>query len=285
MSTSAVFVFMDLVTNSYQLCTPVEWIRQVGFNEATVLYQIHCWTEHNKAKGINYYDGQYWTYNSMDEWAKIFFWWSRATVKRIFAELESKGYLLTANYNKRGLDRTKWYAVNYHRLKMTQSLAQNDPMDWLNLTQAIPKTNHKQTTKTNDKEVKASESRTQESYDKLVAEYGQEETDQAIETVNNYLDVWYGEATGHEHKSEGKPKRIIFAEKLLKCAKELNLYVDTLDYALHFAIEHYDSSIDPTIYYVTKENVLGYWLVKSGLDYAEIMYTNYDTNDETRGIM
>jgi len=285
MSTSAVFVFMDFVTNSYQLCTPIEWIRQVWFNEATVLYQIHCWTEHNKEKGINYYDGRYWTYNSMDEWAKQFFWWSRATVKRIFAELESKGYLLTANYNKRGLDRTKWYAVNYHRLKMTQSLAQNDPMDWLNLTQAIPKTNQEQTTETNNKVVKASERRSQEEYDRLVSEYGQDETDEAIEAVNNYLDVWYGEATGKEHKSEGKLKRLVFAEKILKCSNELNLYVESVSDAMRCAIENYDKTIDPTIYYVTKENILGYWLIKSGLEYTDIMYTNYDTNDETRGMI
>lgn len=285
MSTCAVFAFMDLITNSYQLCTPVEWIRQVGFNEATVLYQIHCWTEHNKENGINYYDGRYWTYNSIDEWAKQFFWWSRATVKRIFTELESKGYLLTANYNKRGLDRTKWYAVNYHRLKMTQSLSQNDPMDWLNLTQAIPKTYQEQTTKTNDKVLKEAKRLTHDDYNELVADYGQEDTDKAIETVNGYIDAWYSEETGREHKSEGKVKRLAFAKKLLECAKTLELDIEDMSGALQCCIENYDSDIDPTIYYVTTPQVLGYWLERSGLDYAYIQYSEYDFNADTRGLM
>ncbi|QEH67296.1 DnaD domain-containing protein [Cellulosilyticum sp. WCF-2] len=90
---------------------------QIGLNEAIVLQQVHYWIEVNKAKKTNYYDGYYWTYNSMKEWSKRFPFFAEKTLKRIFNNLEEMGIFKTGNYNKMRMDRTKWYTIDYIKLE------------------------------------------------------------------------------------------------------------------------------------------------------------------------
>lgn len=98
--------------------------KSIGLNEAIVLQQIHYWL----TKSNNVKDGHKWIYNSMTNWQKQFSFWSLPTVKRVFSSLEKQGLLITANYNKAGFDKTKWYRINYEKLQhMSQRLDQNDP--------------------------------------------------------------------------------------------------------------------------------------------------------------
>lgn len=97
--------------------------KSIGLNEAIVLQQIHYWLR----KSNNVKDGHKWIYNSMTNWQKQFSFWSLPTVKRVFRSLESQGLLITANYNKAGFDKTKWYRINYEKLQhMSQRSDQND---------------------------------------------------------------------------------------------------------------------------------------------------------------
>ena len=60
--------------------------REIGLNEALILQQINYWIEINKKSGNNFYDGRYWTYNSIRVWQeKDFDYMSFDTVKRNFA--------------------------------------------------------------------------------------------------------------------------------------------------------------------------------------------------------
>lgn len=98
--------------------------KSIGLNEAIVLQQIHYWLR----KSNNVKDGHKWIYNSMTNWQKQFSFWSLPTVKRVFRSLESQGLLITANYNKAGFDKTKWYRINYEKLQhMSRRSDQNDP--------------------------------------------------------------------------------------------------------------------------------------------------------------
>lgn len=98
--------------------------KSIGLNEAIVLQQIHYWLR----KSNNVKDGHKWIYNSMTNWQKQFSFWSLPTVKRVFRSLENQGLLITANYNKAGFDKTKWYRINYEKLQhMSQRSDQNDP--------------------------------------------------------------------------------------------------------------------------------------------------------------
>lgn len=95
----------------------------IGLNEAIVLNQLHYWIEKNKRADKNYYDGNYWVYNTYDDWQKYDFeYWSVDTVKRTFGKLEKSGLVISGNYNKMPMDRTKWYTIDY---EMLEKMAEN----------------------------------------------------------------------------------------------------------------------------------------------------------------
>lgn len=85
---------------------------KIGLNEAIILQQIHYWL----LKSNNVRDGYKWVYNSYSEWNKQFPFFSRNTMIRAFNSLEKQGLLITANYNKAGFDKTKWYRIDYEKL-------------------------------------------------------------------------------------------------------------------------------------------------------------------------
>ena len=100
--------------------------REIGLNEALILQQINYWIEINKKSGNNYYNGRYWTYNSIRAWQENDFdYMSVDTVKRTFAKLEKAGFLLVGNYNKDPRDKTKWYTINTEKLEELYTEIQN----------------------------------------------------------------------------------------------------------------------------------------------------------------
>lgn len=87
-------------------------------NEAIVLNQLNCWLGINKKAGKNFIDDRYWVYNSYSDWkAKDFPYWSEKTIRRTFTRLENKGVVVSANYNKLGIDKTKWYTIDTEKLQ------------------------------------------------------------------------------------------------------------------------------------------------------------------------
>ena len=82
----------------------------VGINAAILYKNIQYWCEKNRTNGQNFYDGYYWTFNSMKAFAEQFPYLSEAQVRQALKVLEEKGYIKSGNYNKRSYDRTKWYA-------------------------------------------------------------------------------------------------------------------------------------------------------------------------------
>ena len=87
---------------------------QVGLNEAIVLQQFHYWIEKNKATGSNFRDGYYWTYGTIQDYRdRDFRFWSFNTVKRTITSLLELGFLLKGNFNKKKMDHTGWYAIDY----------------------------------------------------------------------------------------------------------------------------------------------------------------------------
>lgn len=84
----------------------------VGLNEAIILQQIHYWSSTSEHE----YEGYKWIYNSYPSWQKQFQFWSPDTIKRAILKLEKEGYLVTGNFNKMKIDRTKWYRINYEKL-------------------------------------------------------------------------------------------------------------------------------------------------------------------------
>lgn len=87
-------------------------------NESIVLNQLNYWLEINKKANKNFIDGKFWVYNTYSDWRmKDFPYWSEKTIQRAFTRLENKGIVISANYNKSGIDKTKWYTIDYDMLK------------------------------------------------------------------------------------------------------------------------------------------------------------------------
>ena len=130
---------------------------KIGLNEAIILQQIHYWL----LRSNNVRDGYKWVYNSYSEWNKQFPFFSRNTMIRAFNSLEKQGLLITANYNKAGFDKTKWYRIDYDKLSSlenklpsaknwqttSQNLADGTAKNWQTNTNRLPEN----TTENNNK--------------------------------------------------------------------------------------------------------------------------------------
>ena len=87
-------------------------------NEAIVLNQLNYWLGINRKAGKNFIDDRYWVYNSYSDWkARDFPYWSEKTIQRTFTRLENKGVVVSANYNKLAIDKTKWYTIDTEKLQ------------------------------------------------------------------------------------------------------------------------------------------------------------------------
>ncbi|MGV0167153.1 DnaD domain-containing protein [Furfurilactobacillus sp. WILCCON 0119] len=96
----------------------------LGAKEALLLQQMHYWVE----RSTNVKDGRKWIYNTYEDWHKQFTFYSVATIRRTITHLEKMEILVTANYNKAGFDKTKWYSIDYEKLEKSVSRrsAQNE---------------------------------------------------------------------------------------------------------------------------------------------------------------
>src|SRR5690606_10146576 len=79
--------------------------------------------------------------------------------------LEKQGYIFTATYNRHRMDQTKWYTINYDKIREFEKDAQLEPLvaqcdlfnesnrseQDINMSKAIPKTTTETTTETTTK--------------------------------------------------------------------------------------------------------------------------------------
>lgn len=85
--------------------------KKIGVYPAIILNYIYFWTEHNRANETNYYDGYYWTYNSIRAFEDLFPYLSKKQIRSSLEVLISEELIVKGNYNSSGYDRTTWYAI------------------------------------------------------------------------------------------------------------------------------------------------------------------------------
>jgi len=102
--------------------------KEIGVEEAIMYSNLEFWVTQNEANEskIAFKDGEYWTYNSVNAFNKLFFFWTPRQIQRILKNLEDKGYIESKNYNKAKYDRTKWYRCVSKKVEMTISACKND---------------------------------------------------------------------------------------------------------------------------------------------------------------
>ena len=90
----------------------VEFAQKYGVAEAILLNHFEYWIELNRANEKNFYDGRYWTFNSMKAFSKIFPYMTEKKIRNALKHLQDEGLIVTGNYNKLAYDRTLWYAFS-----------------------------------------------------------------------------------------------------------------------------------------------------------------------------
>ena len=115
----------NLILDEHPLLVMPRLATLIGLNESIVLQQVHYWLKGKEQRQQDYIDGRYWVYNTYEQWQEQFPFWSIRTLKRIFTSLENSGFLLSANHNKTGFDKTKWYSIDYNVLDAFSASVQN----------------------------------------------------------------------------------------------------------------------------------------------------------------
>lgn len=128
--------------------------KDVGTDAAIILSNIEYWQEINRANNINFKEGRYWTYNSVKAFNEIFSYLTPRKIRTCLDKLESKGYIVSSNFNKKNYDRTKWFNVPLRTIcqkrqielsEMSNRVDENDkPIP--NSKQQIVNTNNKHNT-------------------------------------------------------------------------------------------------------------------------------------------
>ncbi|UZV40779.1 hypothetical protein 12Stean4476_00017 [Erwinia phage Stean] len=101
---SLLFKFRPLVINP-------ELAARIGLNEAIVLQQLNYWLTETES-GIEH-DGRRWVYNTHDQWANQFPFWSVDTVKRALTTLTRKGIVITEKLQKSQRNHTNFYSIEF----------------------------------------------------------------------------------------------------------------------------------------------------------------------------
>ena len=104
----------------------VDVAKEVGVNAAIILGAIKWWCAKNKANDKHFYDGRYWTYNSIKAWQELYPYLGKSAIEGALKKLESNGLIVVGNYNKNPYDRTKWYAITEDGLRIFgESISEN----------------------------------------------------------------------------------------------------------------------------------------------------------------
>lgn len=89
----------------------IDIAKKYGVNAAILLQNLGHWIRRNEANEKNYFDGNYWTFNSRRAYRELFPYMSERQINTAFQKLIDDGLVITGNYNKVAYDRTLWYAL------------------------------------------------------------------------------------------------------------------------------------------------------------------------------
>lgn len=106
-----------------------------GVIEAILINNFQYWIIKNKANGKNYYDGHFWTWNTVKAYTELFPYLTHRQIEYSLKKLVDQKVLLSGNHNKKPFDRTKWYAFADETQWL--SISQNCEIDPTNLKTGI----------------------------------------------------------------------------------------------------------------------------------------------------
>jgi hypothetical protein len=109
----------------------VEIAKKFGVNIAIFLDHMAFWITKNIANEKHFYDGAYWTYNSIKAYLLIFNYFSADQMRKIIKDCEKFGLINIGNYNDNKYDRTSWYSLTEYSAKLLNiSILSKPQMDF-----------------------------------------------------------------------------------------------------------------------------------------------------------
>lgn len=203
-----------------------EIAKMYGIAEAVILNHFEYWIEKNKANEYNYFDGTYWTYNSVKAFKEIFPYLTEKKISSALAKLKDEGIIKTGNYNENKYDRTLWYAITEKGFSILQNgeidktekenrkTEKGEPIPYNN-TDIVPSDN----TDNKERKKEGTEGKNKNSFNRILSDYTQ--NPETLRLLGEWLKV-------------RKSKRVAMTdyaiqlnlEKLDKLAEESNMSVD-----------------------------------------------------------
>jgi hypothetical protein len=89
----------------------IDLASKYGVNEAIFCHNLYFWIIKNRANKKHFYDGHYWTYNTMAAFTELFPYWTYKQLRTVITNCEKKGLIVKGNYNKSSYDQTLWYTI------------------------------------------------------------------------------------------------------------------------------------------------------------------------------
>lgn len=83
---------------------------------AILVHHMQYWINHNKRLGRNFKEGRTWMYQTREEMAAHFPYWSSYQLRRFTDRLVELGILIKGNFNKMKIDQTLWYAFEIEEM-------------------------------------------------------------------------------------------------------------------------------------------------------------------------
>ncbi len=173
----------------------IEVANAVGVNAATIYQNIQFWCEKNKANNTNFKDGNWWVYNSVKAWGKLFPYMTTRNIRTAIQKLIDHGLIEKGSYNDKTYDKTAWYAICQNR-QMDLSETANG---FVNNDKPIP------VSKPDGNPVKDNDSSSEQSYPLELVERG----------FNHFWKVW-GESKKRIGVKNTSPKGKTLEKKWMK---------------------------------------------------------------------
>lgn len=168
-----------------------------GVNAALILNDLYFWCEHSRLNGKNFFDGNYWTYNSRKALAEHFGYLTPKQIATATDKLIKDGLIITGSYNRDSRDRTLWYAITEKGLSILQKGKSHLPKKENENTQKVKPLPDTITDTNSDTKERESKHRfgeyhhvllSEREHSKLIADYGEETAAKYIRKVDEYCE-------------------------------------------------------------------------------------------------
>ena len=81
-----------------------------GIEAAILIENLYFWIRRNECNDEYFRDGRFWCYSTFKGFNRYLPYMNPQKIRRELVSLESKGIILTGNYNKSSINHTLWYA-------------------------------------------------------------------------------------------------------------------------------------------------------------------------------